>query len=119
MLEAGEAADEEAVAEKVKMKRAAAQIKNSTRGDLTAEEAIAQAAAEGLRLVPAICEMGYKGVSRDGCRYRVQHTEHHSHRMSAVIGHETHVTYVSLVSRAPSPRPRAARPRGARLVSSA
>jgi hypothetical protein len=44
---------------------------------------------------------------------------HHSHRTSAVIGHETHVTYVSLVSRAPSPRPRAARPRGARLVSSA
>lgn len=45
-LEAGEAADKEAVAEK-------AQIKRTARGDLTAEEAIAQAAAEGLTLVPA------------------------------------------------------------------
>ena len=50
---------------------------------------------------------------------RLRSHHHHSHRTSAVIGHETHVTYVSLVSRTPSPRPRAARPRGARLVSSA
>ena len=52
-----------------------AQMKRTARGDLTAEEAIAQAAAEGLRLVPASNETGYKGVSRDGGRYRVQITE--------------------------------------------
>ena len=51
-LEAGEAADEEAVAEMAHIKRAA-------RGDLTAEEAIAQAAAEGLKLVHASIETGY------------------------------------------------------------
>ena len=67
-LEAGEAADEEAVAKKAQMKRTA-------RGDLTAEEAIAQAAAEGLRLVPASIETGYKGVYRHGGRYKVQITE--------------------------------------------
>jgi hypothetical protein len=42
VLEAGEAADEEAVAEKAQMKRAAAQIKRTARGDLTAEEAMAR-----------------------------------------------------------------------------
>ena len=54
-LEAGEAADEEAVAEK-------AQIKRMARGDLTAEEALAQAADEKLVLVTSANATGYKGV---------------------------------------------------------
>jgi hypothetical protein len=67
-LEAGEAADEEAVAEKAQMKRTAM-------GDLTAEEAIAQADAEELTLVTSSTVTGYKGVLRDGGRYKVQITE--------------------------------------------
>jgi hypothetical protein len=67
-LEAGEAADEEAVAEKAQMKRTA-------RGDLSAEEAIATAAAEGLRLVPASNETGYKCVYRDHGRNMLRITE--------------------------------------------
>jgi hypothetical protein len=43
--------------------------------DLSAEEAIATAAAEGLRLVPASFETGYKCVSRHGGRYTVRITE--------------------------------------------
>jgi hypothetical protein len=74
-LEAGEAADEEAVAEKAQMKRTA-------RGDLSAEEAIATAAAEGLRLVPASNETGYKCVSRNGGRYELRITEN---------GKQTHI----------------------------
>jgi hypothetical protein len=71
-LEAGEAADEEAVAEMVQIET---QIKRMPRGDLTAEEALAQAADEKLVLVTSANATGYKGVSRDGGRYRVQITE--------------------------------------------
>ena len=48
---------------------------------LTADEAIAQAAAEGLRLVPASSETGYKGVSRDRGRYRVQIADENGKQM--------------------------------------
>jgi hypothetical protein len=61
-LEAGEAADEEAVAE-------IAQIKRMARGDLTPEEALAQAADEGLTLVTSTHATGYKGVCVHGGRY--------------------------------------------------
>ena len=71
-LEAGEAADEEAVAEMVQIET---QIKRMPRGDLTAEEALAQAADEKLVLVTSANATGYKGVSRDGGRYKVQITE--------------------------------------------
>ena len=43
---------------------------------LTADEARAAAAAEGLELVPsARSETGFKGVSKSGGRYKVQITE--------------------------------------------
>jgi hypothetical protein len=74
-LEAGEAADEEAVAEK-------AQIKRTAMGDLTAEEAIAIAADERLTLVTAKTETGYKGVSRKDGRYELRITEN---------GKQTHI----------------------------
>ena len=64
-LEAGEAADEEAVAEK-------AQIKRAAKGDLTAEEAIAHAADEELELVPARTVTGYECVTRVNGRYQVR-----------------------------------------------
>ena len=64
-LEAGEAADEEAVAEK-------AQIKRAAKGDLTAEEAIAHAADEELELVPASTVTGYECVTRVNGRYQVR-----------------------------------------------
>ena len=68
-LEAGEAADEEAVAEKARVKAAA-------RGNLTAEEAIALAADEELELVPGSTNTGYKCVTRaNGRWYMVQITE--------------------------------------------
>jgi hypothetical protein len=71
-LEAGEAADEEAVAEMVQIQT---QIKRMPTGDLTAEEAIALAIAEGLTLVTSAHATGYKGVISDGGRYKVQFTE--------------------------------------------
>ena len=43
--------------------------------DLTTEEAIAQAVAEELTLVTSSTVTGYKGVLRDGGRYKVQITE--------------------------------------------
>ena len=60
-LEAGEAADEKA------------QMKRAARGYLTAEEAITQAIAEKLTLVPSSTDARYKGVHRARTgRYEVQ-----------------------------------------------
>ena len=59
--------------------------------DLTAEEAIAQAAAEGLRLVPASIETGYKGVCLKRGSYKVQITEN---------GKQTHIGTFGTAERA-------------------
>ena len=76
-LEAGEAADEEAVAEKARVKAAA-------RGDLTAEEAIAHAADEELELVPGSTNTGYSCVTRVHGRYMVRIRENGK---QSYIGH--------------------------------
>ena len=61
---------EEAALAYARTPEAQAQVANPKPMPLTAEEAVAQAAAEGLKLEPSYrCASGYRGVKVDGSRY--------------------------------------------------
>jgi hypothetical protein len=63
---------EEAALAYARTPEAQAQVANPKAVPLTAEEAVAQAAAEGLKLEPGSGAAGYKGVGVDGSRYKAR-----------------------------------------------